>query len=130
MKDSDDHDAIRLDAIVDAIGETRDQCLAHVPIRDTVSLWVIGNGVEYLLHLGHEVASQSWSLAFVPRDRRVELHLRETTEHERQSHCSSRAAAFALTCSQGTTSSGLASSSATRRRNSSRWDSVSKGCAP
>ncbi len=76
---------------------------------------------------GCEVAAQPGPLTLVPRRRVIKFCLRGRTEYQRQAHGFNRDSACALTCSQGTTSSGLASSSATRLSSSRRWASVSSG---
>src|SRR5207253_9799396 len=100
---------------------------AHVPGGDRVTLRVVRDGVKYLLHRGHEVAAQAGPLLFVPGRRGIELCLRGGAEDYGEAHGCNRERACALTCSQGTRSSGFASSSATRRSSSRRCASVRRG---
>src|SRR5208337_1978332 len=127
VEDCKYHDSPGSDAIEYRVGKPADQRLADIPMDYGVQFRHRRDSVEDRLHAFGELDSKSRPLLLIPIERLVELSAGFWSQNNRESHRPARFRASALTSSQDTTSSGAASSTASRRSSPSLRFSQSSG---
>jgi hypothetical protein len=130
MKHSQNDNAIPSHSINQRIWESSDPRAPNISNHRWMNLRLARNLSEGCLHLLRELNAKPSTLFFVPIECLVEFLLRDPPENERIGHRPARFNAEAITSSPGTTSSGFASSSATRRSISVICAAVNAGSCP
>jgi hypothetical protein len=65
MLDSNDFDPIRMDSVVDSVGEAARQCPAHIPIDHLMDLRRLLEPVDYLFDRRQKIVSQACTLLII-----------------------------------------------------------------
>jgi hypothetical protein len=99
-------------------------CSSNIAEYNWIELWGSCGSGDSLVNFEGKFLAKSWALLVVAVSRILEFALCRTTENYAKCHRPKRERVEAFISSQGTTSSGNASSSAMRRSNSARCISV------
>lgn len=122
MHARDHHDNLAVDAEVDRVRKTTQQCPPRVSADDRISEWVLGDGIDQSLRRGQKLVAQAWALTFVPEKSFIDVRRRGWTDNDL--HQSARLRMRSSTSFQGIPIGPSRSSSSSRRSSSSSWASV------
>ena len=118
MKDRQNDNAPRFRTEVDAVWKPLRCDAAHAIANHGVELGLVGSEGNASLDFSDELGTESRALRLIPSRRLNELCASGTTKRNRKGYRPMRASADAFTSLHGTTSSGFASWSASRRSSS------------
>src|ERR1044072_9486258 len=107
-----------MDPVEDNIWKSARQRSPHVSVDDLMHFGRVLQSPEHVLDCREKIVPKPRLLLFVPAECLVDLVLHIRVEHQRKVHCCPRTCS--LICSQVSTLSGLASSSASRRSSTCR----------
>ena len=124
MKDGNYFNTGRSNGEIHGIGESTRDCASNIAEYNWIALWGGRGFCDRLVNFDNKLLTKTWTLLVVSVGCIIEFALCRTSENYPKCHRPSRERAAALISSHGMTSSGNASSSATRRSNSARCRSV------